>query len=315
MERGQRAARGARLSLLLSFDLEDYQQLVHRHLGLEGWDARSAAFERQMEAIFALLDELGVRATFFCLGMTVRHYPEIVRRIAARGDELACHGYAHRMVYEQTPEEFRADVERSLALFDELVDARPAGYRAPAFSINRDTVWALETIAELGFAYDSSQYDSRKVPRRVAPVPDAPYELELPSGRRLVEFPVAVWRLGRLALPMGGGSYWRLLPASALRRGLESIRKRTDYPPLYFHPYEFDPQPLRANLPGSASTRQRGVAAYHGLRNGPGRKSLVSRIRKIAQDHRFATHEQALAEIRADGRTRTRALSERGELV
>jgi polysaccharide deacetylase family protein (PEP-CTERM system associated) len=315
VERGQRAVRGAELSVLLSFDLEDYQQLVHRRVGLDGWDAPTEALERQMAAIFELLDELGARATFFCLGMTVRHYPEIVQEIAARGDELACHGYAHRKVHEQTPDEFRRDIEASLELFDELAGTRPTGYRAPAFSINRDSVWALETLAELGFEYDSSLYDTRKVPRRIGPVPDAPYRLELPSGRELIEFPVAVWRIGGRALPIGGGSYWRLLPTPMLRRGLRSIGSRTDYPPLYFHPYEFDPRPLRANLPGSASARQRGVAAYHGLRNGPGRRSLVSRIRKIAQDHSFQTHEQALADIRADKRTRTRALSERGVLV
>ena len=316
MERGKRAARGAPIgSLLLSFDLEDYQQLVHRRVGLDGWDSPTKAFERQMEAIFELLDELGAKATFFCLGMTVRHHPDLVREIASRGDEVACHGYDHERVYEQTREEFRADVERCAELLEGLTGRRPVGYRAPAFSINRDSAWAFETLAELGFLYDSSQYDSGKIPKRITPVPDRPYDIELPSGRTLTEFPIAVWRVGRVGLPMGGGSYWRLLPAAALRRGLRSIGARTDYPPLYFHPYELDPEKLRANLPRSASPRQRAIAAYHGLRNGPGRKRLVSRLRKIAADRSFITHEQALAEIRADSRTSSRALSERGVLV
>jgi peptidoglycan-N-acetylglucosamine deacetylase len=295
-------------SLLLSFDLEDYEQLVHRHLGLDGWDAPTEAFGRQMQAIFSLLDELGANATFFCLGMTVRHYPDLVKEMAARGDEIACHGWSHERVYEQTEDEFRADVERCIELLEGLTGQRPAGYRAPAFSINSETPWAFEVLAELGFAYDSSLYDSGKIPNRITPVPTQPYEIEPLSGRALTEFPISAWRVGGRALPMGGGSYWRVLPAPMLRRGLRSILAETDYPPLYFHPYECDPRRLRANLPASASVRQRGIAAYHGLRNGPGRKRLVSRIRKIAEDHSFTTHERALADIRKESRTRSASL-------
>ena len=90
--------------LLLSFDFEDWHQLVHRRLGRPDWAAAGPALERQAEAIFTLLDELGARATFFVLGMTAERYPDLVREIAARGHELASHGYTHHRVHEQTPE-------------------------------------------------------------------------------------------------------------------------------------------------------------------------------------------------------------------
>jgi polysaccharide deacetylase family protein (PEP-CTERM system associated) len=301
--------------LILSFDLEDYNQLVERRLGIEGWDARGPALERQMRAVFELLDELGVRATFFALGMTIRHYPEIAQEIASRGDEIACHGYAHTYVYTQSRDDFRRDVESSVELIEGLTGRRPIGYRAPAFSINRDTVWALETLAELGFTYDSSQYGSRKIPQRLVPVPDAPYTLRLPSGRELIEFPLTVWRMGRLSVPMGGGSYWRLLPAALLRRGLASILRRAEYPALYFHPYECDPQTLRLNPPEAAPMGTRLRAAYMRLISNPGRRRVIPRIRKIARDYELISYEQALSHIRADGGARPRALSERGVLV
>jgi peptidoglycan/xylan/chitin deacetylase (PgdA/CDA1 family) len=60
--------------LLLSFDLEDWNQLVHRRLGLPDWDRPHPAFERQVDAILSLLDEIGAKATFFLLGMTVANY-------------------------------------------------------------------------------------------------------------------------------------------------------------------------------------------------------------------------------------------------
>jgi polysaccharide deacetylase family protein (PEP-CTERM system associated) len=301
--------------LLLSFDLEDYNQLVERRLGIEGWDVPGPALERQMEAVFGLLDELGVKATFFMLGMTIRRYPDVAREIASRGDEIACHGENHEFVYLQSPDDFRRDVESSIELIEGLTGRRPIGYRAPAFSINRDTVWALETLAELGFAYDSSQYGSRKIPERLAPVPDAPYTMQLPSGRKLIEFPITVWRAGRLSAPMGGGSYWRLLPAPVLRRALGSILRRASYPALYFHPYECDPERLRLRLPRSAPAGTRLRSAYMSLISNPGRRRVVPRIRKIARDYELGSYEQALSHIRADGGPRPRALSERGILV
>ena len=127
----------ARPDLILSFDLEDWHQLVHRDLGDPDWDRRHEAFERQVAAVLGLLDELGVTATFFVLGVCARSYPDAVREIAARGHELACHGDAHERVHAQTRDAFRADVSRSIELIAELAGRVPAGYRAPAFSITR----------------------------------------------------------------------------------------------------------------------------------------------------------------------------------
>ena len=64
--------------LLLSFDFEDWHQLVHRALGRDDWDERGPALERQTAAILDLLDELDAKATFFVLGMTAERYPDLV---------------------------------------------------------------------------------------------------------------------------------------------------------------------------------------------------------------------------------------------
>jgi polysaccharide deacetylase family protein (PEP-CTERM system associated) len=301
--------------LLLSFDLEDYNQLLHRALGVPGWDRRGAGFERQMGAVFGLLDELDAKATFFLLGVTIRHYPDVAREIASRGDEIACHGHDHQPVYGQSPDEFRRDVTASLELIEDLTGVRPRGFRAPAFSINRDTVWALEALAELGFEYDSSQYDSRKIPQRLTPVPAAPYAISLPSGRTLWEFPIPAWRVAGATIPIGGGSYWRVLPTPMLRRGLTSVTSEADHAALYFHPYEFDPSRLRLELGDAPSLRQRLAAARLSAISNPGRRRVAARIRRIARDYELISYEQALGDIESDVGTRTRALSERGVLV
>jgi polysaccharide deacetylase family protein (PEP-CTERM system associated) len=299
--------------LLLSFDFEDWHQLVHRRLGLADWDTRGPALDRQTDAILTLLDELGVRATFFLLGMTAARYPDLVRELGARGHDIACHGYEHTRVFEQSQDEFRRDLERSVELIESLTGRRPTGYRAPAFSINRDTIWAYERLCDLGFHYDSSQYDTPRIPKRIRPVPQQPYRLALPSGREIWELPLTVWRLKGRAIPIGGGAYWRGLPASLLRHGLR--RAADPYAVLYFHPYEVDPEPLKAALPEAPTAKQRFAAAGGGLKRNPGRRRIPERIRAIAREFPLVSYEEAYGEIVERNRTRPRSLSREGVLV
>jgi polysaccharide deacetylase family protein (PEP-CTERM system associated) len=301
--------------LLLSFDFEDWHQLVHRRLGRPDWDSSGAALERQAEAIFDLLEELDARATFFVLGMTAERYPDLVREIAGRGHELACHGYAHERVHSQSPDEFRRDVERCAELLEQLSGRRPLGYRAPAFSITRDTPWAYEALSELGFRYDSSQYDSPRIPRRIRPVSTTPYRLELPSGREIWEFPITVWRVRGRSVPIGGGAYWRVLPAPVLRRALRQVANENAYPVLYFHPYELDPRPLRATLPESPTPRQRLLTAWKSVQRNPGRRRVADRIRAIAQEFPLVSYEEAHGEVVERYGARPRSLSREGVLV
>jgi polysaccharide deacetylase family protein (PEP-CTERM system associated) len=278
--------------LLLSIDFEDWHQLVHRRLGIADWDRPHVALERQTSRLLDLLDELEARATFFLLGMTVANHRELVGEIVRRGHEPASHGYAHTRVYDQTRDEFRVDVERATTTIVEATGRRPIAYRAPAFSINRGTPWAYEVILEGGFRYDSSQYDSPRVPDRLGNIPTEPY------------------RLGELwALPVaGGGSYWRVLPARVINARLRDLSV------LYFHPYEFGPR-LRAELPPGATARQRLAAAKIVAWRNAGRSLVERRLRRIAQTHRLVSYDQAYDDIDRLYGARTRALSPQGVLV
>jgi polysaccharide deacetylase family protein (PEP-CTERM system associated) len=302
-------------ALLLSIDFEDWHQLVHRTGRAPGWKALAPPLKRQTEAVLDLLDELGATATFFFLGMTVRRYPELAREIASRGHEPACHGFSHERVFRQTREEFSQDVGAASAVIEEACGRRPVAYRAPAFSINRATPWAYEALAELGFSYDSSQYDSPKVPNRIGGIPDAPYRLELPSGGDLWELPVCVTHVAGRTVPIGGGSYWRALPAAAIVRGLRRARETNPYPVLYFHPYEFDPEPLHARLLDDATPGRRLYAARRSLWRNTGRGLVAKRLRAVANRFRLVSYEQAYGDIVEQHGTRTRALSREGVLV
>jgi len=290
--------------LLLSIDFEDWHQLVHRRLGLPDWDRPRPAFSPQVHALLDLLDDLGARATFFFLGMTAANYPELVRNVIARGHEPASHGFAHVRVHEQTRDEFRADLERSVEAIEHATGRRPVAYRAPAFSINRRSAWAYDVLAELGFRCDSSQYDSPRIRERIGGIPDVPYRLRLANGE-LWEFPVATWG----PLPIGGGSYWRILPAGVIARGLK------EFSVLYFHPYEFAPEPLRASLPPSPAARQRALAITRTAWRNTGRGLVGRRLRQIAQRYRLVSYDQAYDDVARRHGTGTRALSPEGVLV
>jgi polysaccharide deacetylase family protein (PEP-CTERM system associated) len=304
-----------RPALLLSFDFEDWHQLVHRMLGLDDWDVRGEALERQTSALLELLDEIEASATFFVLGITARRYPHLVAEIVARGHEPASHGFAHERVHNQSRDEFRRDVAESVEVIEQHAGRRPLAYRAPAFSINRETPWAYEELAGLGFRYDSSLYDSPKVPNRIRGIPAAPYRLELEGGRELWELPISVTTIVGRPLPIGGGSYWRLLPRRALFAGLRRATEANAFPVLYFHPYELDPEPLHARLPPSPSPRQRLKAFERAAWRNAGRGLVARRLRAAAREFRLVSYEQAYGDIDQRYGARTRSLSREGVLV
>jgi polysaccharide deacetylase family protein (PEP-CTERM system associated) len=303
-------------TLLLSFDLEDCDQILARRFGNARWDRPWEGFERQLARVLDLLDALEAKATFFVLGMTARNHHDSVRELASRGHDIAAHGFDHRPVFSQRPDEFRCDVERSLELISSLTGQRPVGYRAPGFSFGRATPWAFEVLADLGFRYDSSLYDSPRHSKRVGGIPSVPCRLELPSERRLWELPIAVARWGPLRLPVGGGSYWRVLPPTVLEAAL-GRGAQGRWLPLYFHPYECDDRPLNLPLPEQPTLAQRTLAASYWLRAKPGWGTLPDRLRRIARKFELATYAAAVDRLdrnEHDG-SRSRTLSAGGVIV
>ena len=282
-------------TFVLTFDFEDWHQLVHRRIGRSDWRAGSAEFEQHVSAVLALLDELGVHATFFVAGVTADRHPAALEAVVAAGHEVGCHGYEHRRAYRQTPDVFRDDVVRCVDVVERICGVTPVGYRAPWFSITRDSLWAHDILRELGFRYDSSLYDSPRIPNRIQPIPAGPFRIGGNGGEELLEFPVAVWKLGRTVLPVGGGAYWRALPSVALWRGLESIARSSTAPVLYFHPYEFATAPLRVVLPANATPRERARETWRRVNKNARRGLIAARVREAADRFRLVPFRELLS--------------------
>ena len=286
----------ARPPVLLTVDLEDWHQLVGRSIRRPDWDTPHDELERQMDDTLSLLRALGVRATFFALGLTARNHPCVIERVLADGHEVACHGWAHIPAWKQTPDEFRRDVVAALAVLEAVGAPAPAGYRAPVFSLTSRTPWAHDVLADLGFRYDSSHYDSARIPGRY-PAARCPYRINGSGSEGIMELPVAVTRIADRTLPIGGGSYWRVLPRRVIFRGLDQLTAERGFPVLYFHPYELGRNALRVGLPRGTSLRVRAGGAWKTVRYNPGRGRVVAMLEQAAERFRLMPCNEALPEV------------------
>lgn len=269
-------------------DVEDYYQ-VEAFAGVvdrASWDRYESRVERNTWQLLDLLDDSGgVKGTFFVLGCVADRHPQLVRAIAERGHEIASHGYSHRLVYRQSRKVFREETYRSKSLLEDLCQRPVLGYRAATYSITRQSLWALDTLCDLGFRYDSSIFPSWHDKYGIPDADPNPGVLRAPSGGTLVEFPISVVRFGRLRLPVAGGGYFRLLPYALTRLGLARINRGGQPFVFYLHPWEVDPdQPRIARAPLLSRFRH-----YLNLRR------CEPRLRRLLHDFPLTTMSRALA--------------------
>ncbi|MFN3945537.1 MAG: XrtA system polysaccharide deacetylase [Allosphingosinicella sp.] len=235
----------------LSVDVEEWFQVgaFETVIARDAWDGFAPRVERCCDKVLALFDRAGVKATFFTLGWVASRHPELVRRIAAEGHELASHGWDHRRVFTLNRESFRADLARARAAIEDAAGCAVTGYRAPSFSIDARTPWAHEVLAEEGYAYSSSvapvahdHYGWREAPR---------FAFRPVAGADLIELPVTTVELGGRRMAAGGGGFFRLLPYLFSDWAIGRVNRVEARPAIfYFHPWEIDPdQPRLAAAP------------------------------------------------------------------
>ena len=222
---------------------------------VETWPTLPSRVEAQTELLLELLARHQSRGTFFVLGWVAERHPGLVRRIAAGGHEVASHGFHHGLVYELGPAAFREDLRRSKAVIEDALGAPIYGHRAANFSITRDSLWALDILAEEGFTYDSSVYPVRH--HRYG-IPDSPLIPHRRGG--VLELPLATLELGALRVGVGGGAYMRFLPAPLWLRALDGIARERPVT-LYVHPWECEPAQPHLVGPQLAQLRQYGGQA------------------------------------------------------
>jgi polysaccharide deacetylase family protein (PEP-CTERM system associated) len=225
---------------ILTIDLEDWFHLLafDGTRDTAGWDRFPTRFAGPLDQILEILAEANTRATFFVLGWMAERYPEAIRKVAAMGHEIGSHSYAHQLIYEQSPAEFSNDLRKSLDILSSLYGQQVTSYRAPGFSIRRDTLWAFDLLIESGIKVDCSIFPAPRAHGGLESYGRAVPRVIQTNVGRLLEFPISAITVGGgRNIAYSGGGYFRLLPWWLLRR----LSRRQSYEMSYFHPADFDP--------------------------------------------------------------------------
>lgn len=273
---------------VLTVDVEEYYHGVEfgAALGPEGLSRLPSRVVAETEHLLDVLDDHGARGTFFTLGTVAERHPRIVRAIVERGHELASHGWDHQLVDALGPERFRLDVRSAKRALEDASGQAVWGYRAPNYSIRRETAWAFRVLYEEGYAYDSSIYPIAHDRYGFPGAPRFPHPIATGDGS-LWEVPVGTARLGQTNLPIGGG-FFRLLPEALVSGAIASVNRTERQPALlYVHPWEFDPGQPRPPM-----------SWMHRFRHYVGIAGAEAKLRALLGRFPFTSIEAAFPQVR-----------------
>jgi polysaccharide deacetylase family protein (PEP-CTERM system associated) len=269
---------------VLTFDLEDWFHILDHPetASPASWDQFESRIEKNTDRILSLLEEKNLTATWFCLGWIAKRYPALIKKISIK-HEIGCHSMDHQLVYKQTPEEARKDIIENINLLEDISGKKIISYRAPGFSLTRQSKWLIQILAEAGIKYDASLFPAF---RNHGGYPGFPYSRPCRvqfHGVVIKEFPMSVSSFLGNQFIFSGGGYFRLLPYPLI----SMLMSRSSYVMTYFHPRDFDPdQPVLESL-----TMKRKFMSYTGL------KKSFSSLNRLLNGYKFIALEKAAGEI------------------
>ena len=270
---------------ILTFDLEDWFHILdfNETENITSWNQYDSRLEFGLEFILSALSASGYKATFFVLGWIAEKYPAIVKNILSNGHEIGCHSYAHLLIYKHNPEKVKKDLEYSLKLLEDISGNKFNYFRAPGFSITRDSNWAFDIMVELGFEVDSSIFPTSRGHGGYKNFPySGPCKLDI-KGSIIKELPINTVNILGKKIVFSGGGYFRMIPFTLQK----TLYKKTEYVMTYFHPRDFDSsQPVLKNL--SLSRR---LKSYVGL------KGSKQKFIKLLNDFEFVDISSAISQI------------------
>jgi polysaccharide deacetylase family protein (PEP-CTERM system associated) len=286
---------------ILSIDWEDFGQLYAKyHYGKV--TAPNPAIERQTDIILDILEKGNAKATFFVLGMLASYRPDLVKKIAGAGHEIALHGQNHEAMFTLSREKAYEDLATSKKIVEDIIGERVYGYRAPFFSVDERNLYVLDILAELGMEYDSSIFPIRMSRYGIAGFDTRDLQYQLPSGRTIVELPLTVGTYFGKKLPISGGGYMRLMPGGLVNKVFSDLEKQGKDAMIYMHPYEFDTASIdvSSNYPEDAKYSKLKVAALN-LKWNVQRNSIREKISNLLKQYTFQTCKEKVNYVKNNG--------------
>lgn len=275
---------------MLTIDVEEHYQVsaFNNAIARSDWEKHQSRVENNTLTLLELFEKCNAKATFFVLGMVAEKYPNLVKDIQKQGHEIASHGYSHRLIYEQSPKVFRQETETSKKLLEDITGEKVHGYRAASYSITKNSLWALDTLIELGFTYDSSIFPVKHDRYGIPNTPKHAYTLKRKrSNKSITEIPLSTKSILGYTLPIAGGGYFRLFPYSFTEWALASINKSEKQPFIfYLHPWEIDHEQPRIKASRLSEFRH-----YNNL------EKCQNRLEQLLNKFEFASVQDTLSTI------------------
>lgn len=270
----------------MSVDVEDYFHVaaLSEAISRDDWNSMNARVDMNTRRLLEVFERAETKATFFVLGWVAERHPELIKEIHGRGHEIACHGYSHKLVYEQSPKEFSEETRRSKEMLEDLTGMVVAGYRAASYSITPQSLWALDILSQAGFSYDSSIFPVRHDLYGMPGAQRFPHRLKTEGGAEIIEFPPSTARLLGQNLPAAGGGYFRLYPYALSRWLMRRVNSGERQPTVfYLHPWEVDPDQPHVVVGWRSRFRH-----YNNL------EKCESRLGRLLKDFKFGTVREVL---------------------
>ncbi len=258
-------------------DFEDWYQ-GFEIFPMESWINYESRIERNCHKTLKLLSDFNVKATFFVLGYLADKYPRLVEAIHKEGHEIGAHGYSHTQLFKLDPEKFDDEIKRTSNALAGITGKRPIGFRAPIFSMVKDSRWALDVLVENGFKYDSSILPTFNYRYGIVAAERFCNEIKTERGNSIIEIPVTTAKFLNLNIPVGGGAYFRVWPYSVTRWGFRQVVKSGKPGVFYMHPWEIDTEQPRIKLPPRLY-----LTHYTGL------NTTERKLKKLLTDFDFST--------------------------
>lgn len=232
--------------------------------------------ERNTSFLLELLSDTDIKATFFFLGRIAKDIPNLVKKAAQSGHEIACHSFEHVRIFGMRKNEFKEKLVVAKKRLEDVSGRLVYGFRAPDFSITEASLWALDILKEVGFYYDSSIYHIEL--HDVYGVKSIePFIHKLPNG--LIEVPLSSIEFFGKRFPFGGGGYFRLYPLYLTKFFITKYNKLGFPCIFYIHPYEVGPE--IPDIPKLSFYRK--FRHYYNCNNG------CRRLKEMLQTFEFGT--------------------------
>lgn len=262
---------------ILSFDLEEWHLYSLYPKG--GKDYYLPILDSYLDKLLDLLDLHQTKATFYCVAIIAREYPEVILKIANRGHEIGCHSDQHFLINELTPSLFRQDTRVAIDSLQQLIGTKVELYRAPSYSINRTWNWALEILMEEGITCDSSMFPTYKDSGFSIMNQSKPYLIHT-NGMEMKEFPITYKQILYRNYIFSGGGFFRFFPYFLIKKWT----KQLDYNMAYFHIRDFDKEQIRV-------ISKRYLLSYYGV------NSCFDKFGCLLDDYDFVSVNQAISKV------------------